>query len=58
MKITRNYNLLVPVNTRPGKFIIKGSDLARLLPGERVDRELTQLINDAFIVGVSHQSIS
>jgi uncharacterized membrane protein len=39
------------VKTRPGKFIIKGSDLALVLPGERVDRELTQLINDAFIVG-------
>jgi len=51
MKITRKYNLLVPVKTRPGKFIIKGSDLALVLPGERVDRELTQLINDAFIVG-------
>ena len=45
------YNLLVCVKNRPGKFIIKGSYLARLLPGERVDRELTQLINDAFIVG-------
>jgi len=51
MKITRKYNLLVRVKTRPGKFIIKGSDLALVLPGERVDRELTQLINDAFIVG-------
>jgi uncharacterized membrane protein len=39
------------VKTRPGKFIIKGSDLALVLPGERVDKKLTQLINDAFIVG-------
>lgn len=51
MKITRKYNLLVRVKTRPGKFIIKGSDLALVLPGERVDRELTQLINDAFLLG-------
>jgi uncharacterized membrane protein len=51
MKITRKYNLLVRVKTRPGKFIIKGSDLALVLPGERVDRELTKLINDAFSVG-------
>lgn len=51
MKITRKYNLLVRVTTRPGKFIIKGSDLALVLPGKRVDRELTKLINDAFIVG-------
>ena len=51
MKITRKYNLLVRVKTRQGKFIIKGSDLALVLPGERVDRKLTQQINDAFIVG-------
>ena len=51
MKITQKYNILVLLKTRPGKFIIKGSDLALVLPGERVDRELTQLINDAFIVG-------
>ncbi len=52
MKITRKYNLLVRVKTRPGKFIIKGSDLAVVLPGTRVDRELTtKLINDAFILG-------
>ncbi|MEG3851272.1 DUF2254 domain-containing protein [Microcoleus sp. herbarium19] len=51
MKITGKYNLVVRVKTRPGKFIIKGSDLALILPGERVDRELTKLINDAFILG-------
>ncbi len=51
MKITRKYNLLVRVTNRPGKFIIKGSDLALVLPEKRVDRELTKLINDAFIVG-------
>ncbi len=50
MKITRKYNLLVRVKTRPGKFIIKGSDLALVLPGKSVARKLTQLINDAFRV--------
>ena len=39
------------MNTRPGKFIIEGSDLGLVLPGKRVDRGLIQLINDAFIVG-------
>jgi uncharacterized membrane protein len=28
MKIARQYNLLVRLKTRPGKFIVKGSDLA------------------------------
>ena len=51
MKISRKYNLLVRVTTRPGKFIIKGSELALVLPGKQVDRELTKLINDAFILG-------
>jgi uncharacterized membrane protein len=41
----------IVLGTFIGTFIIKGSDLALVLPGERVNRELTQLINDAFIVG-------
>ncbi len=51
MKIARQYNLLVRLKTRPGKFIVKGSDLAMVLPGERVNQNLNQQINDAFILG-------
>ncbi|GET41552.1 hypothetical protein MiSe_63640 [Microseira wollei NIES-4236] len=51
MKIARQYNLLVRVKTRPGKFIVKGTDLAMVLPGERVNQNLNQQINDAFILG-------
>lgn len=51
MKIARYYNLLVRVKTRPGKFIVKGSDLAMILPGEKVEQNLNQQINDAFILG-------
>jgi uncharacterized membrane protein len=51
MKIARHYNLLVRVKTRPGKFVIKGSDLVMVLPRERVNQNLNQQINDAFILG-------
>ena len=51
MKIARHYNLLVRLKTRPGKFVIKGSDLVMVMPRERVEHQLTQQINDAFILG-------
>jgi uncharacterized membrane protein len=51
MQIARHYKLLVLLKTRPGKFIVKGSDLAMVLPGEQVNHHLTQQINDAFILG-------
>ena len=51
MKIARQYNLLVRLTTRPGKFIVKGSDLARVSPQKQVNQSLNQQINDAFILG-------
>ncbi|NJK75902.1 MAG: DUF2254 domain-containing protein [Oscillatoriales cyanobacterium RU_3_3] len=51
MKIARHENLLVFVKTHPGKFVIAGSNLAMVLPGERVNHHLTKQINDAFIIG-------
>ncbi|MCU0547315.1 MAG: DUF2254 domain-containing protein [Oscillatoriaceae cyanobacterium Prado104] len=51
MNIARDRNLLVLLKTHPGKFVIAGSDLAMVLPGERVDRNLNKQINDAFILG-------
>lgn len=51
MKIARHYDLLIRLKTRPGKFIVKGSDLAMVLPGERVNQNLKQQINDAFVLG-------
>ncbi len=51
MKIARQYNLLIKIKTRPGKFIVKNSDLAMVLPGEKVNQNLNQQINDAFILG-------
>ncbi|HAX76276.1 MAG TPA: DUF2254 domain-containing protein [Cyanobacteria bacterium UBA11372] len=51
MKIARQYNLLVRLKTRPGKFIVKNSEVAMVLPGEKVNQNLNQQINDAFILG-------
>lgn len=51
MKIARNHNLLLRVKFRPGKFVIKGSDLVMVFPGERVNQKLSKQINDAFILG-------
>jgi uncharacterized membrane protein len=51
MKIARQYNVLVRLTTRPGKFIVKGSDLAMVFPEKQVNQSLKQQINDAFILG-------
>ena len=51
MKICRQYNLLVHLKTRPGKFIVKGSNLAMAFPKKGVTESLKEQINDAFIRG-------
>ncbi|MEG5042692.1 MULTISPECIES: DUF2254 domain-containing protein [unclassified Microcoleus] len=51
MKIARHYNLLVRLTTRPGKFIVKGSELAMVFPKKGVNQSLNEQINDAFILG-------
>lgn len=51
MKLARKHNLLLRLKYRPGKFVIQGSDLVMVWPGERVDQKLTDQINDAFVLG-------
>lgn len=51
IKIARKYNLLLRVESRPGKFVIKDSNLVMVFPGELVNRKLSKQINDAFILG-------
>ena len=50
MKIACKYNLLLRLETRPGKFVVKGSNLLMLFPGEKVNT-ITKKINDAFMLG-------
>lgn len=51
MKIARKHNLLLRVESRPGKFVVKNSNLVMVFPGELVNRKLSKQINDAFILG-------
>ncbi|MBW4638465.1 MAG: DUF2254 domain-containing protein [Gloeocapsa sp. UFS-A4-WI-NPMV-4B04] len=51
MKIACQQNLLFRLKYRPGKFVVKGSDLVMIFPEKRVNLKLTTQINDAFILG-------
>jgi uncharacterized membrane protein len=51
MKIACQHNLLLCLKYRPGRFVVKGSDLVMVYPGERVNRKLVNQIDDAFILG-------
>lgn len=51
MKIARKHKLLLRLKYRPGKFVVQDSDLVIVWPGERVNRKLTEQLNDAFILG-------
>ncbi|MBF2062965.1 MAG: DUF2254 domain-containing protein [Calothrix sp. C42_A2020_038] len=51
MKIASEHDLILKLETRPGKFIVKGSNLLLLFPGERINRKLTKKINGAFVIG-------
>jgi uncharacterized membrane protein len=51
MKIACKQNLLLRLQTRPGKFLVQGSDLVLVFPGTEVNKKLTKEINDAFILG-------
>jgi uncharacterized membrane protein len=51
MKLACKHKLLLCLKYRPGNFIVKGSNLVMAWPGERVNRKLSEQINDAFILG-------
>lgn len=51
MKIAKSKDLLVRLKHRPGKFVVQGSELVRVWPGERVNETVTQQFKDAFILG-------
>lgn len=51
MKIATQSNILVRLNHRPGDFMVQGSDLAIVYPGERVNKKLSEKINSAFSFG-------
>jgi uncharacterized membrane protein len=51
MKLARQYNLLIRLEVRPGQFIVKGNELVKVYPRERVDRSLADQVRKAFILG-------
>ncbi|MBW4600491.1 MAG: DUF2254 domain-containing protein [Calothrix sp. FI2-JRJ7] len=51
IQIACQYNIIVKILTRPGKFVVKGASLVKIFPGERVNHKLTEKINDTFLFG-------
>ena len=51
MQIACDRSLLLHVKSRPGRFVVKGSDIVMVFPGECVNRKLSEQINDAFMFG-------
>ena len=51
MQIALENNLVLRVQHRPGNFVVQGSDLVLVWPGEHVNKKLGRKINDAFILG-------
>ena len=51
MQIASQNDLLVRLEFRPGKFVVQGSELVTVYPGERVNQKLTKKFRDAFILG-------
>jgi len=49
--LAKEKDLLVTLKHRPGQFVVKGTELARAAPAERVDEETSAGINAAFILG-------
>jgi uncharacterized membrane protein len=51
MKLASQHELLIRLQTRPGQFLVKGQELVKVYPRERVDRSLADRIRKAFILG-------
>lgn len=51
MKLASQHNLLIRLQVQPGQFIVKGNELVKVYPRERVERSLADHIRKAFILG-------
>jgi uncharacterized membrane protein len=51
LEITTKNNLLIYIQHRPGDYIVQGSELVQVWPGDCITDELTQNINKAFTFG-------
>ena len=51
MHVATENNLLMRVQQRPGRFVVKGSELVQVFPEEKVNKKLAVQINNAFVLG-------
>lgn len=51
MQIATDKKLLLRVQQRPGRFVVKGSELVRVFPEEKVNKQLIAQINNVFVFG-------
>ena len=52
MKIATKNNLLLRLKSRPGKFVVKGSEIIRAWPRQRVNEQLARQLDNSFLWGV------
>lgn len=51
MNIAQKYNILLEIKQRPGKFVLKGSELVKAWPRERINKKLIRKIEKVFVLG-------
>jgi uncharacterized membrane protein len=51
MQIATEKNLLVQIQQRPGRFVVKGCELVRVFPSDKATKQLAASINNAFVFG-------
>ena len=51
MQIAKSKDLILRLKRRTGKFVVQGTELAQVWPGQLVDQRLIGQINDAFLLG-------
>ncbi len=51
MQLAIANDLLLQVQQRPGRFVVRGSELVRILPEAKVNKPLSAKINNAFVLG-------
>ena len=51
MQIATENNLLLRIQQRPGRFVVKKSEIVRVFPEEKVNKKLAVQINDTFVLG-------
>lgn len=55
--LAKKHDLIIHVMHRPGKFLVKGSELAKVWPSQRLDDDIAAAIRRAFYLG-RHRTLS